>query len=154
MSTDLVLMCVDHEPYIQSEDVGSNLSYLPKIRQAYFNREAVNETMRVIIEDTAMSWPDFGSSYENTLRWFLYAHPTCTLELWDEYGRYYPWVEGPAEKPLEFDTTLGTAFDIEETSSGIVVSIKDLTPEGQRLLNRLAKKGSVNPISLFGKDRL
>lgn len=131
MSTDLMLRCVDHEPYIQSEDVGSSLSYLQQIRTDIANRAEIVQTMKKIIE-SPQGWPNFGT-YQNETYWFLYRHPNCNLEIWDEYGRQYDLHEESGEQVVAMKTKLGKVVNVHSGPEGVTVLIQDLTPEGHRI---------------------
>lgn len=136
MSTDLMLRCVDHDPYISSEDVGSNLSYLPAVRADIKNRAHIVANMNALLEDNG--WPQY-EGYRGTTYWFLYHHPKCNLEIWDEYGSQYSLeaIEGPEEKPIARDTVLGKVEAVTDVPGGVTVFFGNLTPEGERVLRRI-----------------
>lgn len=90
----MYLRCVSHEPYISSDEVGHNLSFLPEIRTAIKERDKRVSHLNGLIEISDF-YPD-GVSHIN---WFLRAHPKCELEIWDEYGKQYD-LEGEDEEPM------------------------------------------------------
>ena len=85
MSTHLYLRCINHEPFIESGEVGNNLGYLDAIRHDVRNRE-------MIVKRTTPD-PDLYGGYSTpnayTRAAFFRAHPKCELELWDEYGKQH-----------------------------------------------------------------
>ena len=92
MSTNLYLRCVTHDPHISSDQVGHNLSVLPDLRESLAARDDIVKSMRMMFESTDF-YADFGDSNKNALWWFLYRHPKCELEIWDEYNKQHPLIE-------------------------------------------------------------
>lgn len=136
MSTNLHYWCVTHDPNIRSDDeVGRNLSDLPAIRADLNNVEKIVETIEQLPDGV---WDlDFSDQHKRR-RWiFLWNHRNCEIEIYDEYNQYYPLYEGPAEKPIERDTVLGKVQRVEQNEDGIKVVFGNLTPEGQRIFQRM-----------------
>lgn len=94
MSTIMYLRCVTHDPYIGSDKVGHNTSYLKQIREDIAKRDEIVQSMRLLLSDPVAPWPD------NTTWWFLYRHPKCMIEIWDEYGKQYSLLDD-SDKPIE-----------------------------------------------------
>ena len=135
MSTDLMIRCVDHDPYIQSDDVGSNLSYLPKIRDAIANRSSIVRMMKDILERN--DYPQF-DGYDGAMNWFLYSHPNCNLEIWDEYGREYAVHEENDDSVISMTSPLGRIHEVEIAPDGVKI-LFDLNEEGKRLMKKWGK---------------
>lgn len=136
MSTTMYLRCVTHDPYISSDEVGHNTSYLPEIRKGLRERTATIEGMKAAGLDV---WDlDLLQPASNQLR-FMLQHPHCELEIWDEYGRQYSMEDTVEEKPIAADTVLGRIIHIEQTGDGVVFTMRNLTPEGERVFRKLSQ---------------
>lgn len=135
MSTHIYLRCVTHDPYISSDEVGHNTSALPEIRKGLRNRNTIVENMSVLGNDAY----DLHAHDENKRRlwWFIFRHPHCELEIWDEYGQQYSMVDTVEEQPIARDTVLGKIKNVENTPNGVAVVFGDLTDEGKRALRSL-----------------
>ncbi len=136
MSTTMYLRCVSHDPYLESGEVGHNTSALPDIRRAIRERDAFLEGLQTAELDL---WDvDFGGDqYARNRAWFLYAHPGCDLEIWDEYKQQYSMEDTVAEAPIGFDTVLGQIESVTEDKDGMTVKFFRLTPAGERVLKRM-----------------
>ena len=86
MSTYLYLVCVDHDPPLESTDeVGQHLSDLPTVRAVLASRHS--DVMQFV----------FGDRYADTARRFLNQHPRCDVRIRDECGVEHPTT--PEETP-------------------------------------------------------
>lgn len=91
MSTNLHLRCVSHDPPIRSDDVGSSTGLLDMIRNVIRNRStlvAIEALARPIGAEVG-----FGTRTEDATMQFLIQHPTCDIEIWDEYGNQHSAIE-------------------------------------------------------------
>lgn len=134
MSTDIYLRCVTHDPYLQSDEVGHNTSALVEIRKAILDSDRIRESMQELIR--LDDYPQL-EGYKRTLWWFLYKHPMCDLEIWDECGQQYSLEDTVGEKPIGRDTILGKVESITDVPGGVSVFFGSLTLEGERVLRRI-----------------
>ena len=88
MSTYIHLLCTSHTPHIRSEELGHRSSFAVDVVALVHRREEV-----VDLQQRAQR---FGADIEWSLPHteartaeFLRRHPSCDLELWDEYGNQY-----------------------------------------------------------------
>lgn len=87
MSTYLHLVCVDHDPPLEStEEVGQHLADLNIVRAVIAARHS-----------NAMQLP-FADRYADTARRFLNQHPKCRVRIRDEYGVEHPTTD-PKDTP-------------------------------------------------------
>jgi hypothetical protein len=130
MSTTLYLRCISHDPYIQSDDIGHNLSYLDEIKKDIRNRKVIVESLK-FLEDAAYDIHSNNFRKRN-LWWFLFHHPDCELQIWDEYNRLYRMVSDPYEEHSlagPIDSVLdnwGVKSDKVLMRNDIITVIKDL----------------------------
>lgn len=85
MSTHLYLRCVSHTPYLESDEVGHNTSFLDEIREDVRDKEKLIAVLNAVEVGNPFDY-DWRKSVRVR---FLRDHPNCKLELWDEYGRQY-----------------------------------------------------------------
>lgn len=82
MSTYFYLRCLDHEPPLTaSEESGQHHYDLPQIRKDVANRDVLVQAWN---DDVRPS-----EYYRSHTVAFLAAHPTCKIEIRDEYQRTY-----------------------------------------------------------------
>ena len=94
MSTYIYLECLDHDPPMTSDgEVGQHTYDLPDVRKMIANRETIVKMMSL---DLPFQWD---SHFDSNTAYFLAAHPTCRLRIYDEYGGEYDIEEGSSEKP-------------------------------------------------------
>ena len=87
MSTYLHLVCIDHDPPLESTDeVGQHLADLPTVRAVLAARHS--DAMHLT----------FADQYADTARRFLNQHPRCNVVIRDEYGVEHP-TTAPEETP-------------------------------------------------------
>ena len=84
MSTLYELRCTSHTPNIISDPVGRNYTY--EARELVARRADVMRLVKLAADLGAKAWDLFDTDYENNTVQFIRQHPTCDLELWDEYG--------------------------------------------------------------------
>lgn len=83
MSTWLYLQCAEHNPPLRAyEESGQHLYDLPQIRADLANRDHILAAM-----NAGMTQGDYFRAH--TAR-FIQDHPSCRIEIWDEYGRQHP----------------------------------------------------------------
>lgn len=131
VSTVIYLHCVSHDPHIQSGEVGRWTTDIPQIRADIKNRGHIVSNMKALIADDG--WPEY-EGRRGAMYWFLYAHPNCDLEIWDEYGQQYSMEDTVGEKPIARNTVLGKIVSVQEMPEGMTVVFGDLTPEGKRII--------------------
>ena len=85
MSTLYELRCTSHTPHIISEPVGRNYTY--EARKLVARRAEVLKFAELAVALGAEVWNLFDTDYANNTVQFIREHPTCDLELWDEYGK-------------------------------------------------------------------
>ena len=85
MSTDYELHCTSHTPNIISDPVGRNYTY--EARELVARRAEVLKFTELAVALGAEAWNLFDTEYENNAVRFIQQHPTCDLELWDEYRK-------------------------------------------------------------------
>lgn len=88
MSTNMYLVCLEHEPMITSDNVEHHVSsdILDKIKMWVVDRE-----LYIKAYDVADYYnPDFGDQYHNNAARFMVSHPSCRLALKTEYEE---WVD-------------------------------------------------------------
>ncbi len=149
MSTTMYLRCVTHDPYISSDEVGHNESALPEIRNAIRDPLKIVEIVERL--DGGFWDLDFDDTYKRNLWYFIWNHRNCEIEIWDEYGRHYPMLEGPEEKPITISSSLGEIESVVQDRDGVRVKFFMLSPEGKRILSQLSRLDIENT-SLFGKE--
>ena len=84
MSTLYELRCTSHTPHIISETVGRNYAY--EAVRLVARRAEVLKFAELAVALDAKVWDLFDTDYANNTVQFIRQHPTCDLELWDEYG--------------------------------------------------------------------
>lgn len=92
MSTWLYLRCLDHDPPLVAEaESGQHLSDLDDIRADLANREQVVAAWTEHMSNpyTAYTDPPFDHHFRRSTAWFLAAHPTCRVDIRDEYGQVH-----------------------------------------------------------------
>ena len=85
MSTLYSLRCTSHTPPIVSETVGRNYSY--EAVRLIARRADVLKLTELAADLEAKVWDLFDTEYANNTVQFIRQHPTCDLELWNEYGK-------------------------------------------------------------------
>ena len=92
MSTYFHLRCTAHTPYINSETIGNRCA--KTVAEMYAERAkivAVMQGARGIGADA-----DFLLDEQNRTARFFTEHPSCPLELWDEYGKQWCLIHATA----------------------------------------------------------
>lgn len=85
MSTYFHLRCTAHTPHIRSDDIGKNCEDV--IVEVHRNRDAV---VRLAADAAKLNAHiDYLWDASTNTAAFLVQHPTCNLELWDEYGHQW-----------------------------------------------------------------
>lgn len=84
MSTLYELRCTSHTPHIVSDAVGRN--YAHGAVELVARRTEVLKFAELAVALDAKVWDLFDTDYANNTVQFIRQHPTCDLELWDEYG--------------------------------------------------------------------
>lgn len=138
MSTIMYLRCVSHDPYIESDEVGHVKADLLVIRNEIRGRDRIVDYMRTLLSNDDFA-DNIGSLRQRNMWEFLYQHPHCDLEIWDEYGREYSMEDTVDEKPISTDTVLGKIKMVIENEDGIFMRFEDLTPEGKRIIRRMTQ---------------
>lgn len=88
MSTWVYLVCLDHDPPLQSEgESGQHLTDLPEIRSDIALRE---KYVALSSDDVYGEWWDSLHHFRRNSVRFLREHPRCHIGIRDEYGVWHP----------------------------------------------------------------